>query len=296
MKQNQSWIIHIGAHKTGTTLLQDILEFQRENLSSQGLDYMPRREFRASKLMKTVMDQKFNPFSINWWHKKSFDFITRKIRSDNKNFLISEENILGNAGDLLCTPLYPQLERNISAWAELLNDNRVNVYLSIRNYASLLVSAYSHVIREGKIPLPIHDYYEYFLLNDRPNWCNVVDRVLHAWPNANLRVWSLEKFSEHKFEIIQRVTGCNLLRHELDIPKNTRTPSKRTIEKALGVDQSLARKVRKREIEELFAEDDFKNKFSPFSVKEIDYLDALYQIDLENIVRHHPGMLIDAEL
>lgn len=295
MASHPHWILHIGAHKTGTTQLQDILELQRENLHSQGLDYLPREEVRAAKLKRVVMNQKFRAFSVNRWRKKSFDDHTRKMRSNNKTVLISEENIIGNVTDLLTNPLYPNIERNISAWAGLFENNSVSIYFSIRNYASLLVSAYSEVIREGQILPPIHQYYENFLHADRPNWSNVVDRIVHAWPKAKLRIWSLETYSQHKFEILERVTGCEILRHEIEIPVGTRTPSALTIEKSLRVDPSLTQRVRKLKIAALFAEDDFKDKFAPLSEKEIAYLTELYEMDTAKISRDYPGIMLDHE-
>jgi hypothetical protein len=290
------WILHIGAHKTGTTQLQDILELQRDNLLSQGLDYLPRREFRGAKLKRIVMSQRFDRFSFNRWCNKSFDDHTRHIRNNAATVLVSEENIIGTAGDLLCNTLYPQIERNISAWVKLFENNTVDVLFSIRSYASLLVSAYTQMIREGKSISSIHQYYENFLLISRPNWSNVVDRILLAWPNVNLRVWSLEKYSQHKFEILERVTGCKILRNEIGIPSGTRTPSAQTVQKALRIDQSLTKKDRKLEIAKLYAEDDFKDKYAPFNENEIEFLTALYRMDLAKISLDHPGIMLDHDL
>lgn len=296
MASHPHWILHIGAHKTGTTQFQDILESQRGHLRAQGLDYLPRRDVRNAKLKSLVMNRKYGILSMSRWRKRTFDDHTRGMRSDSPLAFMSEENMIGTVTDILSNPIYPALERNLHAWADLFEGKTVDIYFSIRNYSYLLVSAYAEAIRGGVILPPIGQYYKNFLLNDRPDWSSVVDRIIAAWPAANVRVWSLEKYSRNKFEIMERITGCSILRNEIEIPRETRTPSALTVEKSLLIDHGLTKKDRKRRIAALFAEDDFKEKFAPFSDREIEHLTELYHTDIAKMMLAHPGIMLDGDL
>ncbi|MFW5642329.1 MAG: hypothetical protein ACOCY0_06150, partial [Roseicyclus sp.] len=145
------WRIHLGAHKTATTHLQDTLAARRAALLGQGVDYLPMREVRALRL----------PPGGGWadWRRRlrlpmrrRIEAAVAPIRMGPRRLVLSEENLIGYVRDALTFPPYPDLERRLRPFSVLTDGAQVTVFLSVRGWDTLLPSAYAQQLRVRPVP------------------------------------------------------------------------------------------------------------------------------------------------
>ena len=103
------WRIHLGAHKTGTTNIQDFFENQKIQLQAQGLDYLTRKTLRDQNLLKILKKYAKPYFSLARLRGWDLSQATALLRSGAGTVLLSEENLLGSSSDIFYAPMYLSL-------------------------------------------------------------------------------------------------------------------------------------------------------------------------------------------
>jgi hypothetical protein len=101
----RTWRIHLGAHKTATTHLQDTLRAHRAAMLPHGVDYIPREDFgplgrRYSRPRGWRKMLRSRP--LEWQFTREL----QRLRRGPDTVLISDEDLLGYSFDQLTTPLY----------------------------------------------------------------------------------------------------------------------------------------------------------------------------------------------
>ena len=291
MKRVEEWILHLGAHKTGTTHAQNFLAENRTALAAQGLDFLPRNLFRYHRINSKVRKSKHAaPLK-----KSAFvleDFLD-PLRLGPTRVLISEENMIGNPPDLLASHPYQDLESRLEPWAQVLHGRPVKLYLSIRDFGEVLTSAYAQAIRYGSTSAEFSKFYGSASIG-APSWSRIINRIRTVFPNSPLYVWRFERYIQEPLDTLGQLTGCNLPSCRLEIPRSTRTPSADTIEQLRKLNRfRLPVFVRSRLADRLMAAETYENKFSPLSGAEREAFSAQYAIDIQTITNQFPSMLID---
>ncbi len=287
----EHWRIHIGAHKTATTHLQDTLAQHRERLAEAGVDYIPRQVFRTKKLKigKGTLGWRmwFGGAGMRWKLYESLDGLLGGLNT----VLLSEENLLGSPQDLLTNPYYAGAEHRLEALASLGRQENLDIFLSIRSTEKTLSSAYSHVILRHPLPVNFRDIAER-ALNRPPLWSDLIARARSTIPNARLHVWTLEDYARQPNDIMGKLSGVEIPVHEsLPRPLGTQSVSNETIARLEQLDPSLDRLAYKEAAALIAESDDRTNKFSPFSDSESKILAEAYAEDLDRIERDFPGVL-----
>jgi hypothetical protein len=196
--------IHIGAHKTATTDLQNTLSAQRVELRKAGIDYISRgvsEPLRRTSWRMIIPDRT---------HKRKWDKKLASARVGAPIMAISDENILGGARDLLVSPFYPRTETRLKALASLTGSARLVLFLSVRSFESLLPSAYVETIK-ARPRIGNFEPIRKNSLRQIPLWSELVSRIRSTLPNAVLRVWKYEDHQKHNAKIMSAFCGISSL-------------------------------------------------------------------------------------
>jgi hypothetical protein len=145
-----SILLHLGAHKTASTHLQQSLRSQqlklrRARVSYLGPDQLRRDALPISKLAEYGLEAKSKDLTL------MRDALARH-RSWAGRIILSEENILGVAHNLAIirkARFYPGGPQRLRNLLDALDLHEVTVFLAVRNPASFIVSAYSQRLYAG---------------------------------------------------------------------------------------------------------------------------------------------------
>lgn len=290
MEPVTEWRIHIGAHKTATTHLQDTLDSQRSSLEASGVDYFPRdmvREFNLIKLFRRKSWRRFVPGHIyhRWWEDA-----LATIRLGPQIVAISEENLLGGPKDLLAEKLYPDTESRLLSLASVLSSRNLHLFLSIRSFETLLPSAYAQSLRSRPIAGGFDAVRDRWLT--RPlSWADLIDRIQLILPEAKLSVWKFEDYGAHSMEIISAFCGCSNVRDiHLPPPRTTMTPSATAVARIEALRPHRRRAKYRSEVMKICQADTGTDRYSPLTAEERAVLAGAYTRDLERIGAMGPGV------
>jgi len=292
----ESWRFHIGAHKTATTHVQDILALHRDVLASQGIDCPTRETLRRVRFAKQVRARLMIFKLRTYWPFRQLSqwYDLRRIRSAEHlpTLLISEEDLLGLSNGLISQILYPNAEQRMRQLRNLVKGGATTLFLSIRNPANVIPSDYSHCLRTGARGIPnITEICRSSLANP-PSWTDLVRRIRKGFPEARLVVWTFEDYIANPGAYLDLLVGKPLGDWpSLEAPQSTRGISAEAIDRIHAIDRSLSRKERIKRCAQLVAEDTGRTRFQPFSTDEIADITRTYEKDLAELEREFPGVL-----
>lgn len=189
--------LHLGAHKTGSSYLQNTFEANAENLKEAGVEYVPLKELRKT----------FTEHLI--WNRKLEDprgLLPDGVRSATaaRAGLLSDENLLGRLYNFENGQPYPEAPRNLTRTLELLaaKDSAITIFLSIRNYADWLESVYLQALR-AKLVLPFSIFCKRVDL-EMISWEKLLSDLIGAAPGCSFIVWPYEYFLSNNDPVIER--------------------------------------------------------------------------------------------
>lgn len=189
-------ILHIGAHKTATSYMQKKLALNVELLKRRNIHFDPLETVR--KEFTPILNDRATP--ANEW--------IRELRGTARsmNVLLSEENIMGVPGDLVREGQYYVWARSrLSRVRELLEADRPEIFLALRDYSAFTVSMYSEYIRHRAF-LKFEEYLEIYEATAF-SWVRVIDDIFQAIPDARLSVWDFGHFRTLEKGVFQAMLG-----------------------------------------------------------------------------------------
>lgn len=244
MTKKKQLIIHIGAHKTATTHLQDTLSQMQNSLNELDIKYLPRGEYR--KKIQLAIGRKFvyiDRLAFGMIATYYFKNLFANGSETHRKILISEENILGNIVDQISIkPYQHNLENRLYFIKRLSKKYDVKLLLSIRSFVDIYPGAYATSLRlfpqeaiNAKKQL-VDDLKQ----GEVPRWVDLIRLVKKILPNLKLLVWTQEDYRNHSNQVISKIIDSE----DEDIvqippPSVTVTPSLRAISKA---EQEVERK------------------------------------------------------
>ena len=235
----RSWRIHLGAHKTATTHLQETLAAARRPLAARGLDYIPNPDIRGAKLAPTLWRRRpiarvpiLGPSRM----REAIEAVLEPLRIGPTNVVLSEENIIGVPHQIFEAPTYPQLTTSIARLASLALQAELVLFLSIRPYDTLLPSAYAEALKHAPPPEDGFEAVRARAMAAPPSWFDIVRRIRAAAPAAPLRIWRQEDYRANSRAIMEAFCGAELGElPEISDPSWTRSPSPEGIAAAEAV-------------------------------------------------------------
>jgi hypothetical protein len=287
--------VHLGAHKTATTHLQDTMYEHRDALAAAGIDYVPREDFgplqrRYSNPSHWRMQLWSPPLEL--WFRRQFS----RGRRGGETVLLSDEDLLGFSDDLLRLPIYATL-RSAHILRALSRNTRLRLFLGIRSFDEILPSAYAQAIKSIAPKPGWLDEIRARMADTPPSWVELVDRLKHTFPDAAIHVWLHQDYRQHSQEILTFFAGRDVGRFP-DIPPPIRTtsPSAEAIARSEGLDPALPVERRRELVKQIFYEEpstrDGCSRFKPLSEHEIERFRSRFEQDRIELERRHPGTLL----
>jgi hypothetical protein len=293
----RQWRIHLGAHKTATTHLQETLTAVRGELALRGIDFIPNPLVRQQKLARTLWRRR--PIArlpiVGPAHMRdAIETAVEPLRIGPDVVVLSEENIVGVPEQILAVPFYPQAAQSVARLASLASRAEVTFFLSIRSYDTLLPSAYAEALKHAPPPPGGFGAARARLLAEPPSWFDLVARIRDAAPEVPLRIWRQEDYRANAKAIMEAVCGCVLgALPEISDPAWTRSPSASAIAAAEALPASLSRPERLARVRALYAAaEPGADRFRPFAPAERQRLRADYEADLDRIAQVYPELLM----
>lgn len=188
-------ILHIGAHRTGTTTLQRFLQANHARLADQLIaSWGPDRTRRGlfSGLIKAP-------------HRITPDVTARATRATGlirveierlsaqgfEHLIVSEENIIGSMENNLFTRhLYPHARFRVGRFVPAFGDTCRRIVLGIRSYDRHWASSLGYLVKAG-YGLPARDHVAQLALQP-VRWRQIIRQVAEVFPDAELVVWPFE--------------------------------------------------------------------------------------------------------
>ena len=296
----RQWRIHIGAHKTATTHLQETLAEVRADLAGLGVDFIPNRLVRRRALAPTLGQRRpiaRLPIVGSRHMRDAIEAVLAPLRIGPEVVVLSEENIVGVPEHMLTVPLYPQAAVNVGRLASLARRAEVVLFLSIRSYDTLIPSAYVETLKHALPPRGGFEEAWARLLSTPPSWFDLVSRIRAAAPGVALRIWRQEDYRANARAIMEAVCGRALgPLPEISDPTWTRSPSASAIVTVEALPRDLPRAERLARVRAIFAAaDPGADRFRPLGPAERQRLRGLYEADLERIARAYPDVLMHFE-
>ncbi len=293
----RQWRIHVGAHKTATTHLQETLAAVRDDLAGQGIDFIPNPLVRARNLGPALARRRpiaRLPILGNARMRDAIEAVLAPLRIGPEVVALSEENIVGVPEHMLMVPFYPQAAQRIGRLASLAGRAEVVLFLSIRSYDTLIPSAYVETLKHG-VPAPGGFAAAWAGLRAAPpSWFDLVARIRAAAPGVALRVWRQEDYRANARAIMEAFCGRALgPLPEISDPTWTRSPSAAAIATVEALPGDLSHAERLARVRAVFAAaEPGADRFQPFAAAERQRLRARYAADLERIAHAWPDVLM----
>lgn len=292
----RQWRIHIGAHKTATTHLQNTLTEIRQRLVARGVDPIPLPALRRVGMAQALNERRLAtrlPILRGVVAKRILNELLDPLREGPETVIISEEKLIGAPRRVFSDPFYPMVEHIVPTLATLGGRADVTLFLSIRNFHAQLASTYAQELRVLPPPDGGFDAIRARVVAKPPSWADLAARIRKAAPNAPLRIWRQEDYREHKREILSELAGCDTgPLPRIDDPVRTKSPSLEAIREAEALPRTLSSEARRRIVDGIFASAGPGTRFAPFSKEEEAMFEAHYAADLARMHELDPGMVM----
>jgi hypothetical protein len=179
--------IHLGAHRTGTTALQQYLNKQKAALESRGVLVICPPLTRSGMLdglianpaRLTGKDISNGRSSVQSLHEL---FVA--TRSAGNRLLLSEENILGTMeNNLQHGAMYPDLEKRLVRFGDAFEEVDT-FYISVRNLVDWWSSCLAFLIKQGTSPPDAGKIAE--IASSNRTWREVIQSIMRVFPRKRM--------------------------------------------------------------------------------------------------------------
>jgi hypothetical protein len=294
------WRIHIGAHKTATTHVQEILALMRPQLVERGIDFIPNRVVRQSGLAKALFRRRLATRVPGLRGRIVGQMMADHLdplRAATSALVLSEEKLMGGSLQVFSDPIYPHVERIVPLLASLAGraggGADVTLFLSVRSFDGQMPSAY---VQELKFAPPLEGGFEALMarvLARPPSWFDLVRRIRAAAPGVPLRVWRQEDYRREPLAILAELCGRDPgPLPAIEDPFWTKSPDLAAVRAAEALPAGMPPAERRAAVLEIFRTSGDGARFDPFAPEEKALLCAAYARDLERIAELDPGLLI----
>jgi len=204
--------LHLGAHKTATTFIQNILRDNKETLLEQGVLYLTLDQTRKelTRPLVALCSAHRDRDKLETHRHKLLDIVGRDRLARCHTVLISDENLAGRAGGgssprrIKRGLPYGSIAGNWKHARAELGPN-ITAFYSIREYCGFMTSTYSEIFRRfPKVPFKKLRTW----LEESPALWSMVHRDLSAaFGGENVVLWDFTDTVAHPAEVLAMLTG-----------------------------------------------------------------------------------------
>ena len=207
-------ILHIGAHRTGTTSFQQYLDRNGAALRDHRIAHWGPKRTRGG-LFAGLMIKPVNvgAQAARRAHRSS-GLIKTNIsdlrRTGQGHLIISDENTIGSIRhNLAQSALYPDLLPRLLRLRAGLATNLTRIVLTVRSYSSYWSSALAYSARAGgRVATP--DMLDRLVTQPR-RWRSIVHDVRLAFPSAEIVVCPFEQFAGRSDALLRAALGGQVM-------------------------------------------------------------------------------------
>lgn len=210
--------IHLGAHKTASTFMQNWLTKHLSLLKRNKIAYIPlenlRRQFSSAFWEMAVNSaESFTPVQLRDMifteaEACGFDLASTRL------LIVSEENILGSLSSLSTGGvLYPGLSHRLQILAKIFEGYPIQPFFSVRSYLEFYPSAYAETLRDGYIK-PFENYL-HDLAVTRNSWVDVIETIEESLGPAV--VWPYEQFRSNAHLVLSALLRMTITADSIDV-------------------------------------------------------------------------------
>lgn len=276
--------LHLGAHKTATTYLQELFALNRGRIAAAGRAYWLLAHIRSTIAFSiwsdAARDGLLGPLRGHALRGAPFNHLRTLLEASNDH-VISDENILGPPVDALKGRFYPGAGRRLERLAGMFGDRQVEVFLCLRSYPQFLASLFAESLRHGAY-MPAADL---VAANGDPGgqWPALIDTVHRALPEARIVVWRYEQFPALKPLVVERLAGVPLAGMQA-LPSEQVRPSPSARAVAVQLERAGAMPKPRRALSMAMAETEFPptgaaDTFDPWPAEQAARMTAAYERD-----------------
>ena len=283
--------LHLGAHRTGTTRLQQELRRRAAHLDQRGIAVAWPGQLRPE-----IGDWRFAVCA-------RVPALGRVVRTENVKLLsaaragalargrdrlvVSEENYAGSIDRMVRSGvLYPDIVRRTALIAPVFREDPVTVLFSIRSYAGMFASLYAQMARRR--PAPEFDGLKARMLALPRRWPAVLADLTRVFPQAQVLVWPFETRHGNGIEAVRLLLGEDrIVAVNEDLPAVYSSPTAPAIERLnrMRSPKGRTREARRAVIKSYPAGE--HPPFRPWTEEERAVFDAAYAEDL-HVLRTAP--------
>jgi hypothetical protein len=198
-------VLHIGAHRTGTTAMQQMLAANREVLEAAGITALVHGDLARAVPGFSRIGKREGWDEI----RAAFDAATEGARQ----VLVSEENLIGDIGwNIRSGSFYWRARAKLEACRDFLGTAPKRIGLGVRSYESYWISAHAieltyrdvtdgGVVRFGDVRAR--------LVGTARGWRDLVSDVREIFPESEIVVWPVEA-ALPVGRLLEALTGAEL--------------------------------------------------------------------------------------
>ncbi len=262
-------VLHIGAHRTGTTTFQSYLSRQKTPLLAQGVASWGPTITRKGLFSGISQPTPATRNSAMGRARGRLALRREKIKWEQgvHTLVVSEENIMGSmARNLRRARLYDDVGERVARFVAAFGDRVDHVVLSIRSLDHYWASVASHCVARGHA-VPDRARLSQIAASRR-SWRDVITDISCAAPDAHIEVLPFERFAGRPDALMAAIlqnpaprdTGKNWLNRRPDLP---------TLRRALSDRGEVAETLRGSD-----------NRWTPFTPAEVADLRETYADDM----------------
>ena len=294
--------LHLGAHKTATTYIQQVLRRNIAYLAQRRVLYIPLNETRegftdaASKPVRKPMrmlKRYRTKRRCSAFLKKHLTIPPDSDLSPYRRLILSDENLIGSPSRTVRSgEIYNQAHKRLAELRLHLASYEVEIFFAIRQQGSFASSIFAEAIGQDS-PFHLDDQaFRKKWLRNRPSWVPTVQTLANTFPNATIYLWDFEALSEIEDEIFSLLAGTDDLLHlSRKLNPIRQSLSQRTIELLLEVQAKngpAARSKHRREFRLAHPRNALNPAYTLWTPEELQTFDVDFAKDLEAFANMGP--------
>lgn len=203
-------ILHLGAHRTGSTSFQDALRRNGERLGAAGIGFWGPRRTRSGLLAGALPQPGLDPVRAARRARGRMRLqLAQTAASGVQSLLISDENMIGTVrANIRARSLYPDIGERMARYAQVFDGRVTRIVLNIRALDLWWSSAIAYGVSRG-VSLPGHQALN-TIAQSRRSWRDVITDLACAVPDVDLRILPFERFAGRAGAIMTAGAGCDV--------------------------------------------------------------------------------------
>jgi len=301
MTVRTEWRAHIGAHKTATTHLQQLLTHLDSEVHLPQAKILPMSitrpalRYAAADNRSTGIQRRFRrDLKLRFKHARTL----RQAAKGAPVAILSEEDTLGWSQDQLGHCFYPNLS-GLRLLKMISEGDVLRIYLSVRSYHTLLPSAFFESYKVfPDAPERLRKSTD-SMLAGTASWVELLERISMSLPAAEINFWTQEDYAQQQQNIVERFVGQNLdPLPDLPRPKQTASPNADALLDVSRLDPDLPMRTRHRRVEEIYQANPRGRGPEPefFSAQEMELLKSNYARDLKILSERYTNIGMSQEV